>query len=66
MTPRLSRMNAAIRKLHKGLGRMPTRKELIFELGDKTRGPLGRDLRRLQAAGAIRLHPRGTIAGELV
>lgn len=65
LSPRLEKVNRALRNFVENEGHMPTRKALAHALGDKTLGPMTRDLRRLEAAGCIKLHPRGTIPAVL-
>lgn len=65
MSPRLKKIEHAIRAYVGEHGHMPTRKGLAALLGDNTMGPMSRDLRRLEAAGCIKLHPRGTIPAVL-
>lgn len=66
MTPRLVKVDEALRSLHKEKGRLPTYKELMYALGDNTRGPIYRDLLRLQGQGKLKMMPRGSVPAVLL
>ena len=64
MSPALERLHALLVRHSAAYGEMPTYKEAAHVLGysgENPAAPIRRDLRRLAAAGKIKLRPRGTI-----